>query len=261
MLTINSGCETMQAEPRVGSICTSECLFGEPLELLAEENGFSKVKNIVDNYTGFVLSRNTQEAPLKSFTHKVIARSSLLLAEPDIKSQVLCHLPLLSLLVLDDGNVHSTGKTADDSSCDNTKFARTADGFFVIRSHLATADLVLESDLVTTATELFSGAPYVWGGRTPAGCDCSGMIQSVARLQGIYLPRDSQPQESSLATVINFKDRHRGDLVFWPGHVGLLESADSLYHANAWSMDCRSEPLSDVITRAGNISSIRRLPV
>ena len=247
----------MQAEPRAGSVCTSECLYGEPLELLAEKNGYSEVRNVVDSYSGFILSRNTHKAPPQSFTHKVIVRSSLLLAEPDIKSRVLCRLPLLSLLVLDDEGV---GKVADDSFWDNTKFGRTVDGYFVIRSHLATADFVLESDLVTTAAELFSGAPYVWGGRTPAGSDCSGMIQSVARLQGISLPRDSQPQESSLPTVIDFKDRRRGDLVFWPGHVGLLESADRLYHANAWSMDCRSEPLNDVITRAGTISSVRRLP-
>lgn len=250
----------MLAEPHAGSICTSECLYGEPLELLAEKNGYSEVRNSIDDYTGFILSKNTRQAPLKPFTHKVIAPSSLLLTQPDIKSQVLCRLPLLSLLALDDDTGESTSLASCDLLWDNTKFARTVDGYYVIRSHLATADFVREGDLVSMARKLFSGAPYVWGGRTPAGCDCSGMIQSIARLQSNNLPRDSQPQESSLATVIDFKDRCRGDLVFWPGHVGLLESADSLLHANAWSMDCRSEALSDVISRAGNISSLRRLP-
>ena len=258
MLTINSGCDIMQAEAADSSICVSECLYGERLEFLSEKNGFFEVKNTVDGYTGFVFSKNTQTAPSEPVTHKVIVRSSLLFAQPDIKSRILCRLPLLSLLVIDDD---TEGGAATTQSWDTAKFSRTTNGYFVIRSHIATADTQLDGDLVDIAIALFSASPYVWGGKTPAGCDCSGMVQIVCRLLGIDLPRDSGPQESSIATVIDFSGRRRGDLVFWPGHVGLLESPDTLFHANAWSMDCRSEPLTDVIARAGDISSLRRLPV
>ena len=121
MLTIKSGYETMQAEPRAGSICTSECLYGECLELLAEKDGFSEVRNSVDNYCGFVLSENTQDAPPIPVTHRVIVRSSLLLVQPDIKSRTLCRLPLLSLLTLDDENGKNANTASGDSEWDNTK--------------------------------------------------------------------------------------------------------------------------------------------
>ena len=99
----------------------------------------------------------------------------------------------------------------------------------------------------------------LWGGRTPDGCDCSGLVQSASRLAGMNIPRDSQPQENATRQEIEFDSRQRGDLVFWPGHVGILSTPDTLFHANAYSMDCRREPLDQVVERAGQPSSVRRL--
>ncbi|HEY0301419.1 MAG TPA: C40 family peptidase, partial [Rhizomicrobium sp.] len=140
-------------------------------------------------------------------------------------------------------------------------FARIAPDGFVFAAHLAPWDR-LAPDWVATA-ERFLGAPYVWGGKTHAGIDCSGLVQVALASAGIACPRDTDQQERSLGADCPYLARKRGDLVFWNGHVGIMLDATRLIHANAFHMQVEIEPLEDAVARiapvAGPVNAVRRL--
>lgn len=260
MLTVVSAIAPMHATPDERSERVSECLLGEPLAKLSDRGKFTEVRAEIDGYIGYVEQKHLQvvspekcslsNGPTKS--HQVACRSTLLFSGPDIKSAVVAHLPLLARIELDRSYNHQKGEQ---------KLARTLCGRFIVCDHLMDATTHLSASRVSLAQWLYEGAPYLWGGRTPVGCDCSGMIQAVSRLTGINLPRDSGEQENVIKESVEFEQRVSGDLVYWPGHVGILQSAETLFHANARSMDCRTEKLDAVMKRAGAPSSIRRLPI
>jgi cell wall-associated NlpC family hydrolase len=116
-------------------------------------------------------------------------------------------------------------------------------------------------DFVAVA-ELFEHSPYLWGGRTSAGIDCSGLAQAALRAAGIAAPRDSDMQQKMGEPVSD--PLKRGDLVFWKGHIGLMRDAHTLLHASGYHMAVVSEPLAAAQARiaasgGGEIAAIRRL--
>ena len=124
-----------------------------------------------------------------------------------------------------------------------------------------------EPDTVAVA-ERFLETPYLWGGRTSEGIDCSGLVQTALTAAGVASPRDSDMQESALGEPVAIDDKEtrlkRGDLVFWKGHVGIMRDPVTLLHANGWHMKTVSEPLSQARERiaangGGRITSVRRL--
>ena len=138
-------------------------------------------------------------------------------------------------------------------------------GAHVPAGHLAPIDQN-EKDFVAVA-ERFVGVPYLWGGKTALGLDCSGLVQIALTACGIACPRDSDMQEAALGTPVgsrdDYNDPRRGDLVFWKGHVAIVRDAASLLHANAFHMAVVIEPIVGAIGRiaaAGSeITNVRRL--
>ena len=133
---------------------------------------------------------------------------------------------------------------------------------YVPAGHLAPLDRV-ETDFVAVA-ERFVGTPYLWGGKTSLGLDCSGLVQVALSACGIACPRDSDMQESALgALVTSLSTLERGDLVFWKGHVAIVRDEQTFLHANAFHMAVAVEPISHALARiraAGNdVTSVRRL--
>jgi cell wall-associated NlpC family hydrolase len=139
--------------------------------------------------------------------------------------------------------------------------AVTRGGAFVPAAHLAPLG-DYESDFVAVA-ERFLGVPYLWGGKTALGLDCSGLVQVALMACGVPCPRGSDMQEAALGSPAAADDLERGDLVFWNGHVAIVRGAKSLLHANAFHMAVAGEPIADAVARirgAGNeITSVRRI--
>jgi cell wall-associated NlpC family hydrolase len=132
--------------------------------------------------------------------------------------------------------------------------------------HLAPID-GMEADFVTVA-ERFLGTPYLWGGKTSLGVDCSGLLQLALAACGIPCPRDTDMQQAALGSALSLSDDgdklRRGDLLFWKGHVAIVRDGATLLHANAHHMDVAIENIGASVARigaAGNeLTSVRRLP-
>jgi cell wall-associated NlpC family hydrolase len=143
------------------------------------------------------------------------------------------------------------------------RMAVTQSGAYVPAAHLAPVG-EYETDFVAVA-ERFLGTPYLWGGKTALGLDCSGLVQVALTACGVACPRDSDMQEEVLGTAVaaDLSALRRGDLIFWKGHVAIVRGPDSLLHANAHHMAVAIEPVAQAVVRIRNagseITSIRRI--
>jgi cell wall-associated NlpC family hydrolase len=125
----------------------------------------------------------------------------------------------------------------------------------------------MESDFVAVA-ERFLRTPYLWGGKSSLGLDCSGLVQLALGACGIACPRDTDMQEKALGSALapppDLAQLRRGDLVFWKGHVAIVRDAATFVHANGHAMAVTFEPIAPAIERIrseiGEVTSVRRLP-
>jgi cell wall-associated NlpC family hydrolase len=228
----------------------TEALKGERVMVYeTTEEGWAWGQLEADGYVGF-LPAGALRDPGPAPTHKVAALRTLVFAGPSIK------LPPVETLAL--------GCRLAVARCE-PPFAVTASGGYVPARHLVPLDRQ-ECDFVAVA-ERFLGAPYLWGGKTNFGLDCSGLVQVALTACGVPCPRDSDMQEHALGTLIasssDMSTLRRGDLLFWRGHVAIVRDQATLIHANAFHMAVDSEPIAQAIARtraAGSeVTSVRRL--
>jgi cell wall-associated NlpC family hydrolase len=198
-----------------------------------------------DGYVGW-LSANALAAPGPPPTHKVRALRTLVFARPDIKTPPLTSLPMGARLAV---------------ARQDERFAITASGWHVPQTHLV--PIKSKQDDFVAVAEQFLDTPYLWGGKTSLGIDCSGLVQIALQAAGIACPRDSDMQELALGQITSLADLRRGDLVFWKGHVAIARNDQELTHANAHHMMVAVEPVAEAIRRikaAGSeVTSVKRL--
>jgi cell wall-associated NlpC family hydrolase len=239
----------VRRSPVPDALLETEALKGERVTIYDQDDegwGWGQLHS--DRYVGW-LPMNALRAPGPEPTHKVIAIRTILFPGRSIKAQPVEGLPLGCRLAITGGE---------------GELARLASGGFVPGRHLAPLDDAAP-DFVAVA-ERFIGVPYLWGGKTSLGIDCSGLVQIALAAAGIKAPRDSDMQEAALGTALaSFKpgELRRGDLIFWKGHVAIVRGDNSIVHANAHHMATAIEPLDDAIARikaAGNaVTSVRRV--
>lgn len=231
VLRCNVARSTVHLNPVPTAEACSELLFGEMFNAVERGPDWLWGWCQHDHYVGYVRAAEYEIGQLEA-THRVSARSAPLFLDPGIKHNVSEHLPLGALLSL---------VAADDA------FFQDAALRFVHRRHVVPVD-EQQSEPIEVASRLL-GSPYVWGGRTGEGIDCSGLTQVAFGLCDIALPRDCDLQMKAFETSIALAEARRGDLVFFPGHVGIMADGANLLHANAHWMTTLIEPLADVVAR------------
>lgn len=243
--TINSCKSVVKLAPNIHSEATSELLFGESVLILEKGSQWCKVRSERDGYEGYV-ETNCCDVNGPASTHWVSTKATPVFEKPNIKSRVLKRLLFGSEL------------TATEAGTDS-EFLSLHGGGYIWALHCSKINVPLAAGMIDIAQNNYLNAPYVWGGRSTDGCDCSGLLQMVARATGVDLPRDSVDQEAAFCTDIEYESRATEDVVFWPGHVGLLKTPELILHSTAHFMRCCIEPLQYVVDRAGAPSSIKRI--
>jgi cell wall-associated NlpC family hydrolase len=235
----------MRRQPAPDAPLDTEALMGERVTIYEfNEEGWAWGQLAADGYVGW-LPANALLKPRAAPTHKVTALRTLAFPGNSIKAPPVAAPPLGSRL----GVLRQQDRFA------------VANIGFLPAAHLAPLDHA-EADFVTVA-ERFLGTPYLWGGKTNYGLDCSGLVQVALNACGIACPRDSDMQERALGTPVDPSDLRRGDLVFWKGHVAIVRDETSFVHANGFHMQVAIEPIAAAIARiaaAGSpMTSAKRL--
>ncbi|MGL3212859.1 C40 family peptidase [Bradyrhizobium sp. BR 1433] len=201
-----------------------------------------------DGYVGWIPEAALAK-PGAAPTHKVTALRTLAFPGPSIKLPPVEALAMGTKLAI----------VREDGA-----FAVTREGWHLPRQHLAPLD-TMAGDFVAIA-EQFVGSPYLWGGKSSLGIDCSGLVQIALTAAGTGCPRDSDMQQEGLGrelTVAESKQLQRGDLMFWKGHVAIVRDATTIVHANAHHMATVVENTQAAIARiktAGSeVLAIKRL--
>jgi cell wall-associated NlpC family hydrolase len=239
----------LKRSPQADTSLETEALHGERVTVYDEQDGWAWAQLERDQYVGYlpVLALGAPSEP----THRVAALRTHAYPGPAIKRP-----PRMALSL--GAQVRIVGREGD--------FAISEDGFYLWSRSLAELGAT-EPDWVAAA-ERFLETPYLWGGRTSEGIDCSGLVQTALTAGGVASPRDSDMQEAGLGKPRALDDPKaalaRGDLIFWKGHVGIMRDPVTLLHANGWHMKTVSEPLAQARERiaasgGGKITSVRRL--
>jgi len=243
---VSRGVVDLRAAPSQDGSLHTQLLFGEQFTVYEDKDGWVWGQASLDNYVGY--ARREDFGPTRSATHRIVSLSTPLLNAPDVKKGARDMLPM-----------NAKVSVADSAE----RFAKLTDGYYVFAGHIAPIGHHAP-DWVAVA-EQFVGIPYVWGGKTSAGIDCSGLVQTALEAGGKTSPRDTDMMEAALGTSIPLDaELRRGDLIFWKGHVGLMLDAVHLVHANGYFMQVSIEPLALVrertLAKEGvPIRSIKRL--
>ena len=239
-MDIEKGRTSLRVSPSDEAAQDSELLFGEQVVVLEDKDGWAWVQAVNDRYVGYIHSDalgNTKAATLR-----VSAIMAPVFSAANLKTPVRDTLPMNSMVPV-------LGREGD--------YVNVGPGF-VHQRHLAPES---EKDFVAIA-ERFLGVPYVWGGKTAAGLDCSGLIQTALQAVGKAAPRDTDMMEKALGGSVATASR-RGDLVFWKGHMGVMLDESRLLHANAHHMLVAIEPLAEAVAWiekvVGPVTSVKRL--
>jgi cell wall-associated NlpC family hydrolase len=232
----------LRREPRPDAPLNTEALKGERVTVYdANAEGWAWGQLAADHYVGWLPSAALGR-PGPPPTHKVAALRTFVFPGPSIKLPPFETLPF--------GAALNIVRVQD-------RMAITSGGY-VPAAHLAPIG-TNEGDFVAVA-DRFVGTPYLWGGKTALGLDCSGLLQIALSACDVPCPRDSDMQESALGAPVDHKSAsfklQRADLIFWSGHVAIVRDRDTLVHANAFHMAAVIEPAAAAITRIRDMGSV-----
>ncbi len=232
----------MTDTPTMLAEATNELLFGEMVEVIGQDDQeWVQCRALHDGYKGYVPRGELIDEVTKP-THKIKALRGFAYTEPDYKSPPVRSLSFgspLSVFVEEDG------------------YALLMQGGWVPIEHIEPVDTI-DKEIAKTAS-MFLGTPYLWGGRTSIGLDCSALVQLSLQKAGINSPRDTKDQVNSLGVEIDKNAAQQNDIVFFEGHVGIMISKKQLINATARHMSVLIEDLQTVSDAYGGILAVKRI--
>jgi len=226
----------MRNAPDANAGLDTQLLLGAVVSVFDEKDGFAWVQSKADGYVGYVPASGLA-TPGGAATHIIAVPRSFLYAEADMKRPMRASLSLGNQLVI-------TGTAETRGSI----YSLLENGEAVMSQHLRPADETV-ADYVAVA-EMLERTPYLWGGKSAFGIDCSGLVQLCLRMAGRSAPRDTDMQAALLGEALpDGESLQRGDLVFWKGHVAIMLDKDEVIHASGHAMMVVRERLEDAIAR------------
>ncbi len=234
--TVIADVAALRPFPDLGRGIDTQLLRGESLRVFDRANGFAWVQADEDGYVGYL--PEDMIGPAAEPTHRITAVRTFIYPEAELRKPPLGSLSMGSLVTV-----------IGDAETRGTRYFLLADGGAVIAAHCLPVENAIANDYVAVATT-FIETPYLWGGRSGFGIDCSGLVQLALMMVGKKAPRDSDMQ-ASLGNAIGREELRRGDLVFWKGHVGIMEDEETLLHANGHTMTVARENFEAAVKRIG----------
>jgi cell wall-associated NlpC family hydrolase len=231
----------MRKAPRPDAGLNTQLLFGDDVLVFEDAEGWAWIQAERDGYVGYVADTvlgATDHAP----THIVSVPRTFLYPGPDLRFPIAGQLSMGSAVTV-----------AGAAETRGTTYALLPSGEAIISGHLR---LMAEpaADYVTVA-ETFLATPYLWGGASGFGIDCSGLVQLAMRMAGRQVLRDSDMQAATIGEPLDpgpdFAGLRRGDLVFWKGHVAIMTDPQTMIHANGHTMLVSREGLKEAVARIG----------
>ena len=228
----------LRPRPESSAGIDTELLFGEAVRVLDRADGWAWLKSEFDGYVGY-LSEADLDTGTAAATHVVAVPRTFAYSGPDLKTPAAFALSVGSRLT-------ATG----ESETRGTRYLTLEGGQSVVAGHCLPLGETAGNDYVAIAAR-FLETPYLWGGRSGFGLDCSALVQLSMMMTGRTAPRDSDMQAAGLGTPIERDALRRGDLVFWKGHVAIMEDEKTILHANGHTMSVAREGLEAAIERIG----------
>ncbi|MEZ2221437.1 C40 family peptidase [Rhizobium sp. RCC_161_2] len=228
----------LRPQPDLARGIDTELLLGEEVTVFERKDGWAWVKAVSDGYVGY-LPEDTVKEGLAAPTHIVVPQRTFLYPEPELRK------PYTGVL-----SMGSRIRVTGTAEARGNHYVVLEDGTAIFAKHVQPIGYNDGGDYVDIAAK-FMETPYLWGGRSGLGVDCSSLIQLALLMTGRAAPRDSDMQAAGLGEPIAREELRRGDFVFWKGHAAVMEDAETMIHANGHTMTVARENFAAAVERIG----------
>ncbi|EJK79291.1 NlpC/P60 family protein [Rhizobium sp. AP16] len=228
----------LRPQPDLARGIDTELLLGEDVTVFERKDGWAWVKAVSDGYVGY-LPEDTIGEGLVAPTHIVVPQRTFLYPESELRK------PYTGVL-----SMGSRVRVTGTAEARGNHYVVLEDGTAIFAKHVQPIGYNDGGDYVDVAAK-FMETPYLWGGRSGLGVDCSSLIQLALLMTGRAAPRDSDMQAAGLGEPIAREELKRGDFVFWKGHAAVMEDAETIIHANGHTMTVARENFAAAVERIG----------